>query len=71
MMTQKHYSTSFKALLFALLTFLYLPIGAQGDLCFLTDAGMLSTPDGSTIVRVCLDDGDEGLTEIIGTGFSG
>ncbi|WP_020569073.1 CHRD domain-containing protein [Neolewinella persica] len=70
-MYEKHYPISLKTLLFALLTLFFLPLGAQGNLCFLTDGGMLTTPEGSTIVRVCLDDGDEGLTEIIRTGFSG
>ncbi|MFK8161042.1 MAG: CHRD domain-containing protein [Lewinella sp.] len=70
-MHKKHYPISLKALLFALLTLFFLPLGAQGNLCFLTNGGTLATPDGSTIVRVCLDDGDEGLTEIVRTGFSG
>ena len=61
----------FRALFLALLTAFLLPLGAQGNLCFLTNAGMLTAADGSTIIRVCLDDMDEGLTDIISTGFTG
>lgn len=47
------------------------PLSAQSIPCFLVDGGELRTPEGSTIVRVCLDDMDEGLTEIVRTGFQG
>jgi|GEM_PF-598828 len=55
--------------LFALLVFLSPALTAQG-ICTL-DAGELNTPSGSVYIPVCLDDMDEGLTEIIRTGFVG
>ncbi|MBC6995409.1 CHRD domain-containing protein [Neolewinella lacunae] len=57
-----------RLLLLALFTTLLVPLAAQSPEC---NAGELTSPNGTPYIPVCLDDMDEGLTDIIRTGFVG
>jgi hypothetical protein len=68
-MHKKHYPMAFRALIFLLCLGSGLALSAQSD-CTLS-GGDLSSVEGSSYIPVCLDDGDDALTEVVRTGFVG
>ncbi|WP_173021591.1 T9SS type A sorting domain-containing protein [Lewinella sp. W8] len=68
-MHRKHYLMAFRALIFLLCLGSGFSLSAQSD-CTLS-GGDLSSVEGSSYIPVCLDDGDDALTDVIRTGFVG